>query len=728
MKVKFRKSIAAMIAMMMLVVILLPIQTIAATKDVSLESAIKIAKSNFSVPKDYTIFESNLWNNNGENVWNLLWRSKDNSGGSINVSIKQDGTIINYNNWKPMPSTYQKKLPKLSRQQAKTAAQAFIKKINPSIASKITYQDSMQAYMPDYTYSFFYFRKENNIPYTNDTVSVDIDKDTGEIRSYNCNWANGLVFPKAENYLTLSQANKTYSEKMGLKLIYKFKMVDNKPSVFLAYVPLYDNNRYVLDALSGNKLEIGSYYGPYFSEGSASMNMQKKDLMMAAGELKLNPEELKAIEEASKILPLEKIDQMARASKQLGLTPDYERVDYSINKDYPINDSYTYNLNFRMKTQDEKTPYKYVNVSMNAITGDLKYFNLDANNDMKAEPKYDFKKAKEAVEAYFKEYMPEMLSQLRYNENNDIQNENTQTDAPRQFWFNYTRVVNGTEFGDNSISVNFDAVDGRVFSFSMNWYIIDFPAVDKVINMSAANTKLFSQIGLKLQYKPVYPKLGQSKLMSPQPTTKPEIKLVYAFDDRKPLIMDALTGTVIDWEGNPYVEYKPVSYTDIKGNLAEKQISILAENGIALDGTTFKPNNAITQKDFLTLLSKTITNYYGPIISKTSTQKDFDELYNIMIREGIIKQAEKAPNAVLTKEQGVKFIIRALKYDKVADIKGIYKSFFKDDSKASPELNGYLTIAAGLKIIQGDSKGYFNPKDKLTRGNAAIMIYNYLSK
>ena len=38
---------------------------------------------------------------------------------------------------------------------------------------------------------------------------------------------------------------------------------------------------------------------------------------------------------------------------------------------------------------------------------------------------------------------------------------------------------------------------------------------------------------------------------------------------------------------------------------------------------------------------------------------------------------------------------------------------------------GYVTIAAGLKIDTG-LKGYFNPKAKLTRANAAVMIYNYL--
>jgi hypothetical protein len=134
----------------------------------------------------------------------------------------------------------------------------------------------------------------------------------------------------------------------------------------------------------------------------------------------------------------------------------------------------------------------------------------------------------------------------------------------------------------------------------------------------------------------------------------------------------------------------------------------------------------MTQKDFLTYLSKTL-NYYGPVLTEKSTQKDIDEMYAYLIREGIVKEAEKSPDSAVTREEAVKFIIRALKYDKVADIKGIFSVSFKDKASISPDLYGYVAIASGLGIVSGDGTN-FNPKKNIKRGESAVMIYNYLQQ
>ncbi len=64
------------------------------------------------------------------------------------------------------------------------------------------------------------------------------------------------------------------------------------------------------------------------------------------------------------------------------------------------------------------------------------------------------------------------------------------------------------------------------------------------------------------------------------------------------------------------------------------------------------------------------------------------------------------------KKKGVKFIIRTMGYDKVANIENIYKDVFKDTNEISKELKGYVTLAYALGIIQGDGKlpATINPK------------------
>jgi hypothetical protein len=95
---------------------------------------------------------------------------------------------------------------------------------------------------------------------------------------------------------------------------------------------------------------------------------------------------------------------------------------------------------------------------------------------------------------------------------------------------------------------------------------------------------------------------------------------------------------------------------------------------------SLNPTTLITQLDFLTLLSKTM-NYYEPVITER-TDEDINRLYAYLMREGVIKEDERAPDNNVTREEAVKYLVRALKFDRVADIKGIFNIGFKDKDPA----------------------------------------------
>ena len=69
-------------------------------------------------------------------------------------------------------------------------------------------------------------------------------------------------------------------------------------------------------------------------------------------------------------------------------------------------------------------------------------------------------------------------------------------------------------------------------------------------------------------------------------------------------------------------------------------------------------------------------------------------------------------------------MIRAMGAEKYAELSGIFKPMFPDIS----EKVGYISILAGMKVFCGDEKGNFNPKKQLTRAEAIMTIYNYLTK
>lgn len=96
------------------------------------------------------------------------------------------------------------------------------------------------------------------------------------------------------------------------------------------------------------------------------------------------------------------------------------------------------------------------------------------------------------------------------------------------------------------------------------------------------------------------------------------------------------------------------------------------------------------------------------------------------MNEGIIKESEVSPDSFVSRENAVKFVIRVLKYGKVAGIEGIFLVNFKDVDKISESLKGYVAIAQGLNIIKGSNR-YFYPDNNLTKEQAALVIYNLLN-
>lgn len=725
-----KRYVAMFLTLAMLFVSLMPMQAFAES-DKGLEAAIKGVKSKIDIPEDF-IFSKNYdvyTQQDGKKIWYLRWESKDDLGGSIMVSADEKGTIYSYEHYKPYNYSDRKKLPKISKDDALKAAKAFVKKVNPEAAANVKLEDENQLLYMSSDYYFTFYRTEKGIPLYENNIGITVDRDSGEVRYYYYNWNDGLVFPDSSKAIAPEAAQKAFKEKMGLKLVYKYSYdyENEKINIFPAYVPVYDS-MYAIDALTGEMIQTGYYY--VFAGGmGATADMALKSVAEVE-QVVLSPEELEAAEEASKLISKDDAEKVARGLSVLGLTDEYKLTNAWLSRAWPNRKDFLWSLSFAKEDKDGRD-YRYVNVSINAETKEIMNFYTSMPYDAKAQAKYDEDDAKAAAEKFLKEFKPDLFEQTKYEGSNGRGiviplAEDGKEEKPLQYSLVYTRMVNGIPFPDNSLRVGYDAVNGRIYSFDMTWFDEKFPTVKDNVTPDKAYETLFKDLGLELQYKFVYNNNNSlyEKVIYAPDYNNVEVKLVYALNTRKPWIFDPETGAILNHDGKPYEEVKVAEYSDIDGHYAEDEIKILAAYGISLDGNEFRPNDSITQKDFLTLLSKTLQDYYVPV-SERGGDKETDALYSYMMRQGIVKEREKAPNAVLTREDSVKFIIRALKYDKVADIKGIYKSIFKDEDEINPDLIGYISIAQGLNIISGYD-GYFNPKGELTRAQAAIIIYKYL--
>lgn len=724
------KKIAFVLAVAVLTIACMPAYTFAA--DEGLEKAIKTVKQYFSIPDNFTEFDYGINSAGDRKIWQLNWTSKDGDG-LVGASVDSNGDIISYIFYDNTDYNSSKKIPKISRQEAQAKAEEIIKKINPGIFENLKFVDSFayQGMLNDDAYYFTYIRTHNGIPLPENNICVGINRNTGEVRQYTKQWNNDTVFPSSEKALSIEEAQKAYIENLGLRLTYYSRNNGDKTEVYAAYTPIFESDYYI-DAITGEKVYLGYSYN---GAEEWSYDGALKNVAVGRGEtVALSPQEIDAINEVSKLLTQEEAEKKVREIKLFELDENYIVNSASLSTSWTSKNDFAWNLYFEKEVSGTNKEYDFLYIAVDAKTGEIRSFSRPFSNIEDIEPKFDKEASKAEVEKVIKELQPEKFAQTEYQELYNDRIYNNTNEKPKTYGFSYVRKVNGVLFPENNISVTFDAVNGKIVNFYTRWSEVDFPSVEKVIPLSEIYEKLFSEIGLKLQYRidtnaqNNSEELAYEKIDIIQAYNKNiKLRLIYAFDEGKPIRFDAFSGEILDYEGKPYKENKIQEYNDISGHYAEDIIKLLAEMGIALEGPEFKPNEEIKQKDFLLLISQIIDGGYR-FFGKTALKenKEIEDLYTLLIREGIVKQNEKDPEAPLTREESVKFIIRVLRYDKIAELTDIFNCTFKDKDDISSDLIGYVVLAKGLKLVSGDGE-YFRPKNKLTRADAILIIYNYLN-
>lgn len=712
-----KSKIALFSALLIIFSIILPTTAFAAA-DPGLENAIKATKQMFDIPDSLSNFSYSVRTEGDLKIWILNWSSKDDDGINIEVSIDNTGDILSY--YKYISNENIKKLPSLSRSEAQKKAEEILKKLNPNILDNIKLsKGNRKVSINDNAYYFSYVRTHNGIDFPKNGIDIFINKQTGELESYNKYWSKDLVFPSAEKAINLEEAQEAYKKNLGLALTYKSSIENSNIKVYGAYSPIYGSSCYI-DAFTGEKINLGrAYYDTAFNTA------YKLSLTVAAGglnnEIALTPEEIAAVEEVSKLLTQEEAEKTARELKVLELDNSFTLARASLYKGWYGNKGYEWNLNF---TKSDEKDYSRVSVTIDAVTGEIKGFSTGYSVPDDDTVKYDKDTAKKAVEEFLNQIQPIKFKETKFKEIEDEISVDEKIEKPKYYSFQYTRMVNDIPFEDNGIEVEYNAVTGKIVRYNLDWYDIEFPSLEKSASIDKIYDIFFRDIGLELQYTTATDDILYLKEQGEN--SKQEVKLVYAVKSDKPAILDAFTGAILDYSGKPYKEEKPLEYIDITGHYAQGEIEVLAQAGIGLEGPELNPDEKIKQKDFLLLISQIIDSgysFHGKLSLSDDTETE--KLYKLLVQEGIVKESEINPDSPLTREDSVKFIIRTLKYEKIAELSDIFNCTFKDKDEINPELIGHVVIAKGLNIVNGYGN-YFRPKEELKKADALIIIYNYL--
>ncbi|WP_027621338.1 YcdB/YcdC domain-containing protein [Acetivibrio clariflavus] len=713
------KSKIALFSVLLLIFSILVPATVFAATDPGLENAIKATKQLFDIPDSLSNFSYSVRIEGDLKIWTLNWSSKDNDGTSIEVSIDNTGDVLSY--YRYISNEIIKKLPALTESEAQKKAEEIIEKLNPNILDSIKIlKRNRNVSINDNAYYFSFVRTHNGIVFPKNGIEISINKQTGELESYSKNWSKDLVFPSADKAITLEEAQKAFKKNLGLALTYKSSIENKNIKVYGAYSPIY-NSYYYIDAFTGEKINLGSRYYDTAYGMTLKLGFSLEFSEVAFNEIVLTPEEIAAVEEVSNLLPQEEAEKIARELNILELDDSFTLSSARLYKGWFEKNGYEWNLNF---TKSDEKNYSRVNVTIDASTGEITSFSTGFSMPDDDTVKYDKDTAKKAVEEFLNQIQPMKFKETKLEEREDEISTDEEIEKPKYYSFQYTRMVNGIPFEGNGITVEYNAVTGKIFGYNLEWYDVEFPSLEKAVSLDEIYNIFFRDIGLELQYTTAAPEIIFTMEKAENP--KQEVKLVYAVKSDKPAILDAFTGTVLDYSGNPYKEEKPLEYTDIAGHYAQDEIEVLAQAGIGLEGPELKPDEKIKQKDFLLLISQIINNgyaFYGKL--SLSDDNETDNLYQLLMQEGIIKESEINPDSPLTREDSVKFVIRALKYDKIAELSDIFNCTFKDKDEINPELIGHVVIAKGLNIVNGYGN-YFRPKEELKKADALIIIYNYL--
>lgn len=695
----------------MLITFMMPaMASSSATADKGLEKAIKAAKERIDIPADLTKFNYNIYSQDNTQRWYLSW-SNDEAQKYLNVTIDGNNFISNYSFYH-YSSNYDKKIPKYSKEQGRQIAEKFINKLDPKLLSEYKSVDTIN-YSQEREYYYTYSRQVNGIVFSGDAISISVNNYTGAVTNYNCSYSSNTKFESPDKVIGLEAAKKAFTEKLGLKLVYNFKTEKEKVVTYLAYVPK-DSNKYI-DAITGGVERIPNQYGIYYSNAMMEKTASSTD---AAGQVVLTPDEIEAVKGISGLLSKEDLDKKIRGINQFNLDSEFTLENADLRKDWNSSDTLIWNLRYVKVLNKETNQTREVSVSVDARSGELLNFWTYYNSPEGTKPQKTKEEAKKISEDTLKEILPSYYSKVKYDDSyytyDEAQNQ--------QYTFRFVRVENGIEVPGDYLSISYDNLSSNVVSLYTNWTKdLKFDSADKVIKIEKAYEVLFDKIGYNIQY---FGSINNQKVYEPTVKGPEEAVLGYVVNNNMPSIISAETGDILDYSGAVFKGNNASDYTDIKGLKAEEQIKILTQLSIRYYENELKANDQLLQKDYFILLSMLNDFYYFDINSDKDTA--VEKMYTSLINSGIITKAEKAPTATLTREEAAKYFVKFLRLGHVAEIKGIYKSDFKDAAKINSNLLGYVCIASGLKAMNG-SNGMFNPKSKMTRLEGLLAVYSYLS-
>ncbi|MBC2397977.1 YcdB/YcdC domain-containing protein [Clostridium tetanomorphum] len=659
----------------------------------------------------------------GNFSWLIYWK-KDNSNNDMQVFVDASNGKITRASKRQYGQDETSNISKITEEEGRKKAEDFLKKINSKEFKETKYVRSNTNYInrsSDNIYRYNYVRYINGVKFDQNLLTVEVDGVNGDVVTYHINWDDNIKVPSVDGIISANKAEETMKKDLNMDLLYTDytdKYEENRSKTKLVYDAKFANGS-VLDAKSGEF--ISNNWGKKVEKDLT--DKEKKDYL---NNIKIN-------KPLDKEISKDRAIELAKKEiKQLyGEGYEINNIRYNENKDNVFGAKNTWSMDFQ-KDKDKNKGYNGGQITIDALTENIVNLYKSSPQDENSQAKITWEQAyNKAIESIVK-YAPEKLKDINTKQVDYINDANI---YDKRYHFNFLRIVNGINYDYDYIAVAIDAVKEELGEFSIKWNEqAKFSEPKNLIGKEEVKNVLFNKYKPELNYL----KINKNKDDSKKPEY--EMKLVYMWHNyvsrySAPQIrVDAFSGKELNEMGEEIDANIDKFMERIKGNPYEKELNILAYNGI-MDTVNFEANKEITQMDFIKMLVNAkgyrpyLLNGAADLRFESSTAKNSTDYKYLQlgVLYGIVpnKEGKFDINAKVTREDMAKTLVKFLGYEKLAQSKDVFTLKISDLKEIKSENLGYMSIAKGLGILEvKDNK--IRPKANATWTDLSIAIYRVL--
>ncbi len=700
-------------------------------------------KKTLDIGDDYTSFNGDSYTYGDSAWWRLYWEKEDES---LYVTCDDNGKIYSLDHYYYNEDySYNSGLhfPSFGYAEAKAAADVFLPKVLSADEGYVLTEQ--QDRLRDYgRYSLSGTLTIKGVP-TEVGFYLNFRSSDGLLTSFRRDDEETFItggVPSEVPAVTPEQALRALRGALSTSLSWSYSDYE-KHEVRLTYFVSLDYN-VMVDAQTGALLD--RWDGGVRGGASNAWDAEAEEAPAAADEKGLTPQEIAAAEKFDGVLDGEALKAAAMAEEAFGITDDFEVGTVTYRAVQPSMDPAelpegeepddtviaSFNLSRTLtKAEFGLSQKEYNELLDSGYTPTVwKYFTADARTGeiqsvYTSYSGFGWREREDApspeisgialrfLEKRYGDWLP--LCEL--------------TSATQSRWgvpvnsFTYTRTEAGYLCPMNTISLRVNAETGFVDSFSASWdEELSFGPSGPLVGEEAAVDSFLACYEAKLCYVTVPEE--KDKWESPR-----HWLLVYLPDSGNGWVsgVDAVTGEAdyTDWS---YENALP-QYEDLEDSYAREEIETLAKYGVGWYGVDkFEPKARVTELDMILLMLSTVGWQPDYGIYADASKEELDSIYSSAYYQGFITTREQNPDRLVTRTELCRCFVSLSGLQEAARFKGIYCCGFSDEDQIPEEELGYVAIAKGLGVVQGDRSGAFRPADGATRQELAMMLYRYLSR